>query len=258
MNEDRLRALRELEEQLGYHFEEIGLLDNALTHRSFANENPSLPCGDNERLEFLGDAVLELAVSDTLMKKFPDYTEGQLSKLRASVVNEQPLAELARRFRIGEFLLLGRGEETSGGRTKPSLLANAFESVLAAMYLDGGFDRTAAIIRRLFEPLIEEGVITVVYRDYKTAVQEIIQTRFREAPRYLLVSETGPDHDKCFETSLVIGERMIATGKGKNKKEAEQQAARMAMEEIRKNDTVPDADRAGKPSPAESTAEGEA
>src|SRR4030042_265630 len=173
-------------------------------------------------------------------------------------MNEQPLAELARRFRIGEFLLLGRGEETSGGRMKPSLLANAFESVLAAMYLDGGFDRTAAIIRRLFEPLIEEGAITVVYRDYKTAVQEIIQTRFREAPRYLLVSETGPDHDNCFETSLVIGGRGIATGKGKNKKGAEQQAARMAMEEIRKNNPFPDADMAGKPSPAQTTTGGEA
>ena len=258
MNEDRLHALRELEEELGYRFGEIGLLDNALTHRSFANENPSLPCKDNERLEFLGDAVLELAVSDSLMKKFPDYAEGQLSKLRASIVNEQPLAELARRFRIGEFLLLGRGEETSGGRLKPSLLSNAFESVLAAMYLDGGFDRAAAFIRRLFEPLIEEGALAVLYRDYKTAVQEMIQTRFREAPRYALLSETGPDHDKCFETSLVVGERVIAIGKGKNKKEAEQQAARLAMEEMQKNDLFQDADGAGKPTPTKTEAGGEA
>lgn len=258
MNEDRLHALRELEEQLGCCFEEIGLLDHALTHRSFVNENPSLPCRDNERLEFLGDAVLELAVSDILMRKFPDYNEGQLSKLRASIVNEQPLAELARRFRLGEFLLLGRGEETSGGRLKPSLLANAFESVLAAIYLDGGFDRTAAFIGQLVEPLIEEGEITVVYRDYKTAVQEMIQTRFREAPRYVLVSETGPDHEKCFETSLVVGERVIATGKGKSKKEAEQQAARAAMEEMRKIEPLPDINNAGKSSPAETTAGGDA
>ena len=148
---------------IGYRFEDRGLLDNALTHRSFVNENSAFPCKDNERLEFLGDAVLELTVSDMLMKKFPDYAEGELSKLRASVVNEQPLAKLARRFRIGEFLLLGKGEEASGGRMKPSLLANAFESVVAAMYLDGGFDRTAAFIGRLFEPLIEAGAVAAVY-----------------------------------------------------------------------------------------------
>ncbi len=157
MNEERIRTLKGLEERLGWHFADIALLDNALTHRSFVNENVALACRDNERLEFLGDAVLELTVSDMLMRKFPDHAEGELSKLRASVVNEQPLAELARRFGIGEYLLLGKGEEGSGGRMKSSLLANAFESVIAAMYLDGGFDRTAAFIGRLFEPLIEEG-----------------------------------------------------------------------------------------------------
>src|SRR3989339_2251970 len=160
MKEERVQALKELEAYLGYRFEDRGLLDNALTHRSFVNENSTLPCKDNERLEFLGDAVLELTVSDMLMKKFPDLAEGELSKLRASVVNEQPLAKLARSFRIGEFLLLGRGEEASGGRTKPSLLANAFESVIAAMYLDGGFNRAAAFTGRLFEPLIEAGTAT--------------------------------------------------------------------------------------------------
>jgi len=144
MNEERVQALTGLEDRLGWYFADIDLLDNALTHRSFVNENAGLACRDNERLEFLGDAVLELTVSDMLMRKFPDHSEGQLSKLRASVVNEQPLAELARRFGIGEHLLLGKGEEGSGGRMKPSLLANAFESVIAAMYQDGGFDRTAA------------------------------------------------------------------------------------------------------------------
>ncbi len=231
MNEQRAAALGELEGCLGYHFTDVGLLDNALTHRSFVNENPAFACRDNERLEFLGDAVLELTVSDMLMKKFSDCAEGELSKLRASVVNEQPLAGLARRFRIGEFLLLGRGEEASGGRMKPSLLANAFESIVAAMYLDGGFDRTAAFIRRLFEPLIETGA-AAVYRDYKTAVQEICQNLFREFPRYVLISETGPDHEKRFETSLIVGERVIATGAGRSKKEAEQQAAKTALEEL--------------------------
>ncbi len=230
MNELRMRSLRDLEESLGYRFADIGLLENALTHRSFVNENPALPFRDNERLEFLGDAVLELTITDMLLRKFPDYAEGHLSKLRASVVNEQPLAEMARRFRLGEFLLLGRGEESSGGRMKTSLLANAFESVIAAMFLDAGFDRTAAFIGRLFAPLIGEGAAPAVYRDYKTAVQEVCQIRFRDLPRYVLISETGPDHDKRFETSLVIGEQVIATGAGRNKKEAEQQAAKTALE----------------------------
>jgi len=235
MNEERLQALRELEACLGYRFKDGALLNNALTHRSFVNENPGLSCKDNERLEFLGDAVLELTVSDMLMKNFPDYTEGQLSKLRASVVNEQPLAELARRFRIGDFLLLGRGEEASGGRTKPSLLANAFESIVAAMYVDGGFDQAAAFVGRLFEPLMQRGAVSAVYRDYKTAAQEICQNRFREVPRYAVISETGPDHDKRFETAFVVGDRTIATGTGRNKKEAEQQAAKTALENLQRN-----------------------
>jgi ribonuclease III len=225
-----MRSLRELEENLGYRFADVGLLENALTHRSFVNENSALPFRDNERLEFLGDAVLELTITDMLLRKFPEYAEGHLSKLRASVVNEQPLAEMARRFRLGEFLLLGRGEESSGGRMKASLLANAFESVIAAMFLDTGFDRTAAFIETLFAPLIGEEAAPAVYRDYKTAVQEVCQIRFRDLPRYVLISETGPDHDKRFETSLVIGEQVIATGAGRNKKEAEQQAAKTALE----------------------------
>jgi ribonuclease III len=241
MTEERMEALKELETALGYCFEDIGLLDNALTHRSYVNENSSLPCKDNERLEFLGDAVLELAVSDMLMRKFPAYPEGELSKLRASVVNEQPLAELARRFRIGEFLLLGRGEEGSGGRMKPSLLANAFESLVAAMYLDGGFDRAAAFTGRLFEPLIDAGSASAaaLYRDYKTAAQEICQALFQELPRYAIVAETGPDHDKRFEMSLVVGEKIIATGTGRNKKEAEQQAAKTAIETLREIAPLP-------------------
>ncbi|MCX5855401.1 MAG: ribonuclease III [Deltaproteobacteria bacterium] len=238
MNKERVRTLAGLEEQLGWHFADIALLDNALTHRSFVNENVALACRDNERLEFLGDAVLELMVSDMLIRKFPDHAEGQLSKLRASAVNEQQLAELARRYGIGEHLLLGKGEEGSGGRMKSSLLANAFESVIAAMYLDGGFDRTAVFIGRLFEPLIDDGKLSAVYRDYKTAVQEMSQVLFRDMPRYRVISETGPDHEKRFETSLMIGDRLIATGWGKSKKEAEQQAAKMALEELRKIETI--------------------
>jgi ribonuclease III len=240
MNEERVQSLTALEERLGWYFADIALLDNALTHRSFVNENAILACRDNERLEFLGDAVLELTISDMLMKKFPDHSEGELSKLRASVVNEQPLAELARRFGIGEHLLLGKGEEGSGGRMKSSLLANAFESVIAAMFQDGGFDRTAAFIAELFEPLIEERDPSTIYRDYKTAAQELCQTMFHEMPRYTVISETGPDHDKRFETNLAVGERVIATGTGRSKKDAEQQAARAALEKLQKRTAEPD------------------
>lgn len=236
MKDERVQTLMVLEEKLDWHFTDMALLDNALTHRSFVNENPAGDSRDNERLEFLGDAVLELTISDMLMRKFPNHSEGHLSKLRASVVNEQPLAELARKFKIGDYLLLGKGEEVSGGRMKSSLLANALESIIAAMFLDSGFDRTAAFINRLFEPLIEKGEYSTIYRDYKTAAQERTQYLFREMPRYVVLSETGPDHDKRFEIVFMVGDRTIATGSGRSKKEAEQQAARKALEEFRKTE----------------------
>lgn len=227
MSEARTTELNQFQEILHYHFRDASLLDAALTHRSYVNENPSEASCDNERLEFLGDAVLELCVSDLLMKHFPDYQEGQLSQLRAAIVNEQPLAGLAKSFHIGDYLLLGKGEEASGGRTKPSLLANAFEALMAAIYLDGGFEKAAALIGRLFTPLIEEGYRT--YRDYKTTVQQMSQQTFKETPRYTLIHETGPDHDKTFEIQLSISDRITTTGTGKNKKEAEQRAAEQAI-----------------------------
>ncbi|MDI6776128.1 MAG: ribonuclease III [Syntrophales bacterium] len=234
LSEERIEALRNFEQIFSYHFGDISLLDNALTHRSFVHENPTLDCKDNERLEFLGDAVLELCISDLLMKMFPDYTEGQLSKRRSSLVNEQPLADLARRFKIGDYLLLGKGEESSGGRVKNSILANTFEAVIAAVYLDCGLEKTEELIKNLIDSLIERGERILVYRDYKTAVQEISQTRFKEIPRYILLGEYGPDHDKVFEVRLSIAHVITACGTGKNKKEAEQQAAKKAYEELQK------------------------
>jgi ribonuclease III len=229
MTDERQAALLRLQTGLDYHFQDIGLLDNALTHRSFVNENPTPEARDNERLEFLGDAVLELCISDMLMKKFPEYTEGQLSQLRASVVNEQPLAELAKSLRIGDYLLLGKGEEASGGRQKNSLLSNTFEALMAAIYLDGGFAKASEYIGQLFEFLIDEGLKQFMYRDYKTTVQQLSQSRFREFPRYSLISESGPDHDKTFEIQLSIADQITTIGAGKNKKEAEQQAAEKAL-----------------------------
>ncbi|MFH1079948.1 MAG: ribonuclease III [Pseudomonadota bacterium] len=227
MSEERRTALDHLQQRLPYRFRDDSLLDTALTHRSYVNENPSEMRRDNERLEFLGDAVLDLCISDLLMKNFPDYQEGLLSQVRASIVNEQPLAEMAKSFHLGDYLLLGKGEEASGGRSKPSLLANTFEALIAAIYLDGGFEEAAALIRRLFTPLIGESYRT--YRDYKTTVQQISQHTFKETPRYTLIHECGPDHDKTFEIQLSIADRIQTTGTGKNKKEAEQRAAEQAI-----------------------------
>jgi len=235
MTGERLPALKELESSLFHPFHDISLLDQALVHRSYVNENPSFSLGDNERLEFLGDAVLELCITDLLMKSFPDYTEGQLSKLRASVVNEKPLAELSVNFRIGNFILMGKGEESSGGRSKASILANTFEAIIAAVYLDGGFDRAYEMVCRVFTPLVEEGAGKSACRDYKTTLQEFSQSRFKEIPRYALIGEYGPDHDKIFESRLSIPEIIETTGKGKSKKEAEQNAAGKALDELLRN-----------------------
>lgn len=234
MTDERLTSLRNFQQTLASNFNDIDLLGNALVHRSFVNENPTLSCKDNERLEFLGDAVIGLSISDILIKKFPDYAEGQLSKLRAYVVNEHSLADLARKLNIGDYLLLGKGEENSGGRTKTSILSNAFEAVTAAIYLDCGFGKAYKFLENIFESLIEEGTKSLVYRDYKTALQEICQNRFKETPKYTMIREIGPDHDKVFEIGLAVAGMIRTTGTGKNKKEAEQRAAQKALEELAK------------------------
>jgi len=231
MNREECSHWRALTATLGYVFQDHRLLMNACTHRSFTNENPSAPYSDNERLEFLGDAVLQLCISDELMNRFPAYTEGQLSKMRAAVVNEQSLANLARKFGLGECLLLGKGEESSGGREKSSLLADAFEAVIAAVFLDGGYERASVLIRNLFAQLITEGSgAGPHFQDYKSALQEYCQNRFHETPRYLLQSESGPDHDKTFVVEIQIAGMMETTGIGKSRKEAEQQVAKKAWD----------------------------
>lgn len=237
--DERTERLRDLERNLSVRFGNAVLLDTALTHRSFVNENQDPPREDNERLEFLGDAVLELCVSDLLIRKHPGFSEGRLSKLRASLVNEQPLATMAENFDLGSYLLLGRGEETSGGRTKPSILANAFEAILAAVYLDRGYDEAYRFIERVFGPLLRKDSPDPLYRDYKTSLQEACQSRFRVIPRYMLLHEYGPDHDKIFHVRLTVADILTATGTGRNKKEAEQDAARKALERIEGMDGTP-------------------
>jgi ribonuclease III len=234
MDKERIEKLKDFEKIISYTFNDTNLLDNALTHRSYVNENQELLCKDNERFEFLGDAVLELCISDILMKKFPDYTEGQLSKLRASMVNEQALSKLSKIFHLGDFLLLGKGEESSGGRNKRSILSNTFEALMAAIYLDSGYEKTYRLITNLFQALIENGFDQTIYGDYKTYVQEISQNRFKVIPEYVLINQYGPDHDKIFQTELIIPGILKTTGTGKNKKDAEQQAAKKALEELEK------------------------
>ena len=230
MDENRLKYLQDLEERLNYRFRDIDLLSIALTHRSYVNENPYPPLADNERFEFLGDAVLGLCVSDLLINKYVDFSEGTLSKIRAGIVNEKPLAELASSLQLGDCLLLGKGEENSGGRTKDSLLANSLEAVIAAIYLDSGFNEAKTILAILLAPLLEDNQLLSQNFDYKTALQEFCQKRYKIAPVYTIIDSSGPDHAKIFEVQVTIADKMPQTGYGKSKKEAEKQAAQKAWE----------------------------
>jgi ribonuclease III len=216
-----------LEARLGYQFRDRTRLECALTHKSYLNENASWGRPDNERLEFLGDAVLDLVVGHLLMDAAPERNEGELSKTRASIVNEVGLADVAAELGLGEWLFLGRGEEQSGGRRKPSVLADSCEAVVAAVYLDGGFDAAFAVVKRLFGGRVAS-VREAGLNDFKTRLQERAARR-RLHVRYTVVSEQGPDHDKTFEIAASIGEREYARGVGKTKKEAEQRAAQLAL-----------------------------
>ena len=232
MNNDRMQKLAELQEKLSYVFRDATLLSTALTHRSYVNENPQSGGEDNERLEFLGDAVLGLRVSDLLMKKHPDFDEGTLSKIRSALVNEKPLADLALQLGLGDCLLLGRGEEHSGGRAKESLLANALEAVIAAIYLDSSFSKTKTLLRRLMKPMMKDEAIAAQSPDYKTALQELCQKKYKTAPIYTLLAESGPEHEKIFEMEVVIGDDIRKIGCGRSKKEAQKQAAQKAWESL--------------------------
>ncbi|HUJ59192.1 MAG TPA: ribonuclease III [Kofleriaceae bacterium] len=215
----------ELEAVLGYRFGDRALLEQALRHASWCNEQaPTERPEDNERLEFLGDAVLDLVVGHRLMTRYPQLREGELSVTRAQVVSEAGLSEVAGQLGIGQWLLLGKGEEKSGGRTKPSILADAFEALLAAVYLDGGFDAACAMIERLLAQRIETVEFKGFY-DFKTRLQELAQARLKATPTYRVVSELGPDHDKRFVVAVTIGTDEWARAVGKSKKEAEQMAA---------------------------------
>jgi ribonuclease-3 len=230
MDKNRLKILHNLEEKLTYSFRDRNLLSTALTHRSYVNENQQLAVSDNERFEFLGDSVLGLCVSDLLVKKYINYPEGDLTKIRSALVGEKNLAQLARDLQIGNCLLIGRGEENSGSRTKESFLANAFEAVVAAVYLDSDFNSVNAVITKLIEPLLEDDNLSSDYFDYKTALQELCQKRYKTTPIYIVVDSAGPEHARVFEVRVVIVNKLTEYGSGKSKKEAEKQAAQKALE----------------------------
>ena len=217
-----------LEQNLGYAFRDASLCETALTHKSWMNETQETSRTDNERLEFLGDAVLALVTSDLLMRRFPDMPEGELSKARASIVNESGLAQVAEILSLGQWIFLGRGEEQAGGRLKRSLLANTFEAVLGAVYLDGGFQAAFQVAERLFSPLIAD-VPTAASKDFKSRLQELAQAKLQTAPTYTVLSEQGPDHAKTFEIAILIGDREYARAFGRSKKEAQQNAAERAL-----------------------------
>lgn len=235
LTSDEQKKLAGLEKAIGYFFRDKNLFKRALTHKSFANEKRLSALEQNERLEFLGDAVMELVVSDLLMTRFfPRASEGELSKMRASLVNETSLAELARTLGLGDFLFLGRGEDQCQGREKDSLLSDAFEALLGAIYLDSDYEAVFKIIEKHFGPVLQRSVKEDINRDFKTRLQEEAQGMFKVAPRYVLVSESGPDHDKVFEVNLILREEVYGRGQGKSKKQAEQMAAQEALEKLKK------------------------
>ncbi len=220
-----------LEAALGYRFRDPALLQNALTHSSYANESWHNSLASNERLEFLGDSILGMVVADFLYRSFPNRPEGELTRMRADMVCEQSLAAAAGKVRLGAYLLLGHGEEQGGGRTRSSILADAMESVLAASYLDGGLAAAEGIIRRLI--LVEVPVDHLHNADYKTALQELVQQKKNQVLSYHPIGETGPDHDKRFRVEVRLNGQVVGQGSGSSKKRAEQDAARVAMETLR-------------------------
>lgn len=219
-----------MQKELGYRFKDPVLLLRCLTHVSYERKKSE---GHNEVLEFLGDAVLDLAVSDLLIHRNPDKSEGVLSKMRAALVNSAVLAEKAAMLNFGSLLRVGKGEEWSGGRSKPSILAGAFEAILGGVYQDGGYEAARAVVERFFAD--DVSVKKLGQHDYKTRLQEISQMLFHAPPVYRIVAETGPDHEKRFVTEIAVGGKVLGIGEGKSKKQSEQEAAKRALGELQKS-----------------------
>ena len=222
--------IKELEEAMGYRFRNISLLQNAVTHSSYANERWHNSLLSNERLEFLGDSVLGMLVAEYLFRNFPNRPEGELTRMRADMVCEQTLAAAANRIGLGQHLLLGHGEEQGGGRTRSSILADAMESVIAASFLDGGREAALQIVRTFI--FVEVPVTKLHNADYKTQLQEMVQQKKNQTLSYELVGQSGPDHDKRFDVEVSLNGVVVGFGSGSSKKRAEQDAARAAIEKL--------------------------
>lgn len=224
--------MEELEKKLNYTFQNHALLEEALCHSSYANEHRAEHLSSNERLEFLGDSVLGFVTAEFLFAQHPDLPEGDLTRIRAALVCEQSLYEVARKLNLGAYLRLGRGEESGGGRTRTSILADATEAVFAAVYLDGGIAAASALIHRVLLDAEREEVVEERRRDYKTALQELVQRQADQVLIYRMVGERGPDHAKIFAAEVLLNGTSIGSGSGHSKKEAEQAAARSALERL--------------------------
>ena len=222
--------IKDLEAAIGYQFHNISLLQNALTHSSYANERWHNSLLSNERLEFLGDSILGMLVAEYLFRTFPDRPEGELTRMRADMVCEKTLAAVANSIHLGDHLLLGHGEEQGGGRSRNSILADAMESVIAACFLDGGMEAALRFIKRFI--LVEVPVTKLHNADYKTQLQELVQQKRNQVLSYTLAGETGPDHDKQFEVEVSLNGKVVGRGKGSSKKRAEQDSARAAIENL--------------------------
>jgi ribonuclease-3 len=219
-------------QKLGYHFSDETMISEAFRHSSFVNEQADSGLRDNERLEFLGDAVLNLVVGYLLMQRYPEMKEGDLSRMRATLVNESQLAEIARTISLGSHIMLGKGELLSNGCEKNSILADTFEAVVAAVFLDGGFDAAYRIIDIHLAPLLEEIQTLSSSQDFKSQLQELVQVNQQQMPDYSVIGENGPDHDKTFSVRLKVLD-LITDGRGKSKKQAEQDAAKKALDILR-------------------------
>jgi len=231
LTQERLDQLHLLEKKLGYVFKDIKLLNKSLTHKSYANETGG-GLKNNERFEFLGDSVIDLLVSEHMVRKYPQYAEGLLSKIRAAVVNEICLAEIAGSMGLGQYLLLGNGEDLSGGRQKKSILANAFEAVAGGIFCDGGLESAARVFLPCLENKITAYAGTGQFKDFKSELQEFTQVSRGCIPVYNIIRESGPDHEKLFEMEVMVQGECMGGGKGRTKKEAERMAAKAALEKL--------------------------
>lgn len=226
-------AMEALEQVIGYHFKDRELLRQALTHSSYANERHMHKLSDNERLEFLGDAVLELSSSEFLYRNYPDIPEGDLTKLRASLVCEPTLAACTEELHLGHYLYLGKGENLTGGRNRKSILSDAMEALIGAIYLDGGFANAKEFVERFILTDIENKKL---FFDSKTILQEMVQAQFKASLKYRLVKEEGPDHNKHFASEAYVGDRVLGRGEGGTKKAAEQEAAYYGILELKRSE----------------------